>query len=277
MSHFAGLVIMTPDYSSTHELEDSLEKYDENLVMEEYSNGEVSDYDKIRFLGYYKKECNNHKQLFKKLYQNLVKEGKVASGMQDSEGYEDYLYRIANTYQQEYADLFKETYPEVWASFESIYKEYGKSWNGNRWRKNYLTGNFEEYSTYNPDSKYDYYCIGGRWDNGLKTKDGRFVNECRLGDIDWTDFKPEDYKEEEKETWSGEKYHELKDGIEWHFTKSDLMGYLVVDGEWFEQFEGLWFGMTANEISNEEWAKMFFEIVDKIPSDSVCYLCDFHI
>jgi hypothetical protein len=53
MSHFCGLVILTPSYSQSKNLEDSLAKYDENLKVPEYSNGEVSDFDKIRFIEYY--------------------------------------------------------------------------------------------------------------------------------------------------------------------------------------------------------------------------------
>ncbi len=37
MSHFCGLVIMTPNYLKNHTLEDSLAKYDENLDVPEYS------------------------------------------------------------------------------------------------------------------------------------------------------------------------------------------------------------------------------------------------
>ncbi|OQB10497.1 MAG: hypothetical protein BWY21_00256 [Parcubacteria group bacterium ADurb.Bin216] len=42
----------------------------------------------------------------------------------------------------------------------------------------------EGYSTYNPNSKWDWYSIGGRWDEKLVTKDGEQCNECPIPDID---------------------------------------------------------------------------------------------
>ena len=50
MSHFCGLVIMTPEYAENNGFEDSLEKYNENMEYEPYVSGEVSDYEKVNFL-----------------------------------------------------------------------------------------------------------------------------------------------------------------------------------------------------------------------------------
>ena len=55
MSHFCGLAIMTPEYAENNTFEDSLEKYNENIEYEPYVSGEVSDYEKVRFL-----ECYNN-------------------------------------------------------------------------------------------------------------------------------------------------------------------------------------------------------------------------
>jgi len=46
-------------------------------------------------------------------------------------------------------------------------------------------------STYNPNSKWDWYSVGGRWDNFLKTKNGEYVNECLVKDLDLTPNKEE--------------------------------------------------------------------------------------
>ena len=48
MSHFAGLVILTPSYGG--DLDESLKKYDENIEVDEYSKGEVSLFDKLSFI-----------------------------------------------------------------------------------------------------------------------------------------------------------------------------------------------------------------------------------
>lgn len=36
----------------------------------------------------------------------------------------------------------------------------------------------------NPNSKWDWYSLGGRWDGFLRTKNGKNVNHARIGDID---------------------------------------------------------------------------------------------
>lgn len=44
-----------------------------------------------------------------------------------------------------------------------------------------------EMTTYNPDSKWDWYEVGGRWAGHLKLKGGvnGGVNQAKAGDIDW--------------------------------------------------------------------------------------------
>ena len=47
------MVILTPEYAEFNGMDDSLAKYDENLECPEYCTGEVSDYDKVRFVEHY--------------------------------------------------------------------------------------------------------------------------------------------------------------------------------------------------------------------------------
>ena len=47
MSHFSGFVILTPDYAKKHNMDESLEKYSEDLKVPEYSTGAVSNIDKV--------------------------------------------------------------------------------------------------------------------------------------------------------------------------------------------------------------------------------------
>ena len=41
MSHFCGLVILTPEYAEFNGMDDSLAKYDENLEVEAHCKGQV--------------------------------------------------------------------------------------------------------------------------------------------------------------------------------------------------------------------------------------------
>lgn len=52
-------------------------------------------------------------------------------------------------------------------SFDELYQKYGDDWNNNQWRKN-EAGEWAEFTTYNPKSKWDWYQLGGRWNGFLK-------------------------------------------------------------------------------------------------------------
>jgi hypothetical protein len=53
-----------------------------------------------------------------------------------------------------------------------MYKKNGRSWNNNAWEKS-EDGVWQEWSTYNSDSKWDWYTVGGRWAGLLKLKKGK--------------------------------------------------------------------------------------------------------
>ena len=89
-------------------------------------------------------------------------------------------------------------------SFELLYDKYGYDWNSNEWRKN-DDGEWAEFSTYNPKSKWDWYQLGGRWSGeyfilkhgavgGVIGESGSFRNKTgidsiRFGDVDWEEMK----------------------------------------------------------------------------------------
>lgn len=76
----------------------------------------------------------------------------------------------------------------VYDSFEQCYGLHGKEWNSNRYRKD-EDDVWREYTTYNPDSKWDYYTLGGNWNDYLKLKPGKkgITRKSRIfGDIPGT-------------------------------------------------------------------------------------------
>lgn len=279
MSHFAGLVILTPEYRKNHDLDESLEKYSEEVEVPEYSRGEVSDFEKIKFLEYYLVKQNvKSTNVREKLYLELVEQKKkLPFSGETKEERDRCLYYTANENKERYIELFKEFNQCHFNRFDELYKLYGKNWNDGAWRINPISGKWEEYSTYNPYSVYDWYTTGGRWSDSMKTKYGEYVDECLLSDIDWTDFKPEDYEEKEETNIFGEKYHPLKDGVKWHFTKSNVPYCLFVDGEHISKGEMGWFGYSDDKMTEEEWAEKFFEVINRLPEDSSVTLVDFHI
>ncbi len=68
-------------------------------------------------------------------------------------------------------DYYIDENPELKGkSFEEIYALHGDSWNDNSWRKD-EEGVWQKYSTYNPNSKWDWHQLGGRWNGFFKLKD----------------------------------------------------------------------------------------------------------
>lgn len=117
MSHFTVMII-------GENPEDQLEPYAEDLKVDEYSRGLVSEEEKQSFIDYYTNKDNVN---ISKLTEN------------------------ANM------------------SFDELYKQYGEDWNGLHWRKD-ENGQWNDYSTYNPNSKWDWYSLGGRWSGAFITK-----------------------------------------------------------------------------------------------------------
>jgi len=85
-------------------------------------------------------------------------------------------------------------------TFDELYKLNGSDWNDNTWRYN-SEGVLEEFSTYNPDSKWDWYSEGGRWDGFFKLKNGKRANKALKKDIDFNAMK-ESIKEDSKKLWN---------------------------------------------------------------------------
>lgn len=133
MSHFTVLVINT---NGNQDVEESLAPYDENIEMDEYCKGAVDEDDLNSFRKYY-----------------------------TSPNAPDYSKDKVNG---EYPT--KDMPENASLSDQQLYEKFGEDWNGNRWK--FENGAFNEYTTYNPKSKWDWYQVGGRWAGFLKIKEG---------------------------------------------------------------------------------------------------------
>ena len=281
MSHFCGLVIMTPEYAENKTFEDSLEKYNENMECEPSVSGEVSDYEKVKFL-----ECYNNDKVDEYAIKNeFVDTHAGVEGFQSFEDFKNewgiddrkrYAYTLVYDHKEEYCKFFIEKFPELFAEFDNQYEEHGEDWNGSRWKKN-DNGVLEEWSTYNPDSKFDWYSLGGRWGKSIKTKSGEFVDECFLDEIDWSPFKSEDYEEEAKKDWSGKEYHPLKENVQYHYTENDVPFCVIIDGVWYERGKMGWWAFVSDEKEKGDWNEEFMALVKTLPEKSLVANYDFHI
>lgn len=81
-----------------------------------------------------------------------------------------YVEDVSEAEKQRMLDFYNERGCQ-YNTFESCYREKGNDWNDNRWKLE--DGVWKEYSTYNPDSKWDWYQLGGRWSGAfIKLKEG---------------------------------------------------------------------------------------------------------
>lgn len=119
-------------------------------------------------------------------------------------------------------------------------------------------------SQYNPDSKWDWWVIGGRWNGTIR-------NEYR-GDKDGGfNF--------------GDEFHRLSENaisasayLESIIEDESRTPYALVtpDGKWCEKGEMGWFGMSSNEKEPEDWKETVAIILEKYP-DAIVIGCDLHI
>jgi len=293
MSHFCGLVILTPEYAKTHGMDDSLAKYDEGIKMPEYRKYDLPDKDKLDFLEHYLIDNaeENGVQIranYKKFKLGFIKFMRGKKGYltqkqyqekyphaRDKESKGSWASGLIYENGDKFVEYFKQGYPEFWNKFEETYAQFGEDWNGNRWRKD-ENGVWAVYSTYNPDSKWDWYSTGGRWDKSIKTKSGEFVNECMFGEIDFEPYPDDCY--EDGEDWLGNPCKKLKEDYEWHYdNKNNIPFCIIIDGVWYERGDMGWWGIVANEKGTEEWNGEVSALLGKIPADSEVYNVDFHI
>lgn len=107
-------------------------------------------------------------------------------------------------------------------------------------------------STYNPDSKWDWYSVGGRWGGFLHYKDAD------------PDF------EETNVAY----IHELD--IEYLLEHIPFC-FVTEDGEWIEKGEMGWWCSVSNEKSEETWKQQFIDYVKSLDANCLVTVVDFHI
>jgi len=143
-------------------------------------------------------------------------------------------------------------------SFEEIYKIHGDDWNRNAWRPD-ENGVFQEYSNYNPKSKWDWYQLGGRWSGLIKLKEGAEGIEGESGVFD-------------NETGIDAAYKKDIANLD------QIRPFAVLkDGEWYERGEMGWWAIVANEKDTDVWEAELKKLLDGLPDDTLISIYDCHI
>ena len=124
-------------------------------------------------------------------------------------------------------------------------------------------GSGKSESTYNPESKWDWWRIGGRWNGDIQGES--------KGDGDGYNF--------------GEEFQQLKPNV---IPVSELLkdkgalndrtpfAVITPEGEWAERGKMGWWGAVHNGKDRHEWAKTVHRIYEKYP-DHIAVGLDLHI
>ena len=109
----------------------------------------------------------------------------------------------------------------------------------------YIGDNGELYSTYNPNSKWDWYKVGGRWSKILKTKNENYVNIAKKKNI---------------------------------LNLKEITSFaLVIDGKWYEKGKMGWWGLVSDKKEENEWEEEFRKLIDNLPNETLITIVDCHI
>lgn len=271
MSHFCVLVI-------GEDVDGQLLKYDENMEMPRYVK-----YTKEQLINRGKKEIMDFK---KRAYDVYLK---------DPEGY---AKKCVNP---EHMNYIKDVFPKKlkWTESE-IYADEIKFYEPGD-----IGENGEVYSTGNPNGKWDWYEIGGRWSGMLKLK--KSINGCINTDqaykreIDFTPSpdeikkakrfwelyvegdKPKNSDEEKivkNEFYNKEYYLKEYSSKDDYVTRSTEFSTFAVikNGTWYEKGEMGWFGMSsATHKESGKWDRSFFDKwIKNLPDDAFLTVVDCH-
>lgn len=166
---------------------------------------------------------------------------------------------------------------------------------------------------HNPNAKWDWYQVGGRWRGYFKLKDGAVGkmgesswqnagHEMPNGKadialacaIDWKGMKTENQihaeknwqshlekqEKEEKGYWPYAEYGIETDDTEESYKKrmNSVATFAVVkDGIWYERGKMGWFACVSNEKAQDQWDEEFDKLVMGLPDDILLTLVDCHI
>lgn len=159
------------------------------------------------------------------------------------------------------------------------------------------------YNYYNPNAKWDWWTVGGRWSNLLKKKDGTNCDSCLLSELDlsldtdsynhairfWEiNVEGQHLKEGENtdDYWSGYKSsyyidtYETKENYAEKMSKFSTFA-LLIDDQWYEQGSMGYFGVSSATSSTIESYYEFFdkklnELIETNPNATIT-IVDCHI
>lgn len=185
---------------------------------------------------------------------------------------------------------------------EDIYRDYLKRMEENEkepmshreYTENYTSAGLDSegnaLSVYNPDSKWDWYVIGGRWDECMETKSGKKVNYARIKDIAFKkEFTDRELVEAEVkysqlitkgDFYTPEYFQRKYPTLEAYLDSYNFSTYalLTSNGEWHEPGTMGWFGMSSAKPEDEsKFQSEYMQLINECDPEDWLVVVDCHI
>ena len=164
---------------------------------------------------------------------------------------------VSNNDKQEMMQFYTKRDKVKYRSFESCYKAHGRDWNYNRYRKD-RDGVWREYSRSNPNMKWDWYEVGGRFAGRLVLKEG--VKRNQPINFSWG------WSENDKSNIINERPYRADVALLGDIDNIDSLTAISVlkDGEWIDLAEGF-DGMPVKSY------------LEGMPGDTLITVVDYHM
>lgn len=215
MSHFVTLVFTKENRRTVEEL---LAPYDENIMYAPYVL-----YTREQAIAKIRKEIEDYKN---GPYTEYVSSPKK---YEESHPNAEHINYLKNKFPKKLEWTDDECYEDIKRSFD----------------EDMIEPNGDLLSIYNPNSKWNWYTIGGRFNNYLKTLSGKTTNEDYVSKIDWEDILP--------------------------------FAFVTPIGEWHERGKMGWWACVFNEKSHDNWKSEFKEFLGSLDEDTIVTVVDCHI
>ena len=214
MSHFCTYVFTKKNGRSVEEL---LAPYDENITVAPYV-----EYTREQAIVNVRKEIEEYKN------------GLYVKYLKDPKAYAENCNKKHLCYiRDKFPKKLNWTDDECYEDMKNYYSE------------DMIKPNGDLLSTYNPNSKWDWYTVGGRWNKCINTLDGRHVNEAFVHEVNWKDSTP--------------------------------FAFITPIGEWCEKGKMGWWAVVFNEKEKSNWETEFKKFVDGLDEDTMVTIVDCHI
>lgn len=234
MSHFAVMVI-----GEDHKKQ--LAKFDENLEIP-------------RYVKYTRQQLIDNKRNEIEDYKN----GTYATYLKDKEFYK------STCGNQRHINYLEHEFPKkLNFSDEQLYKEAVKDY-----KSEDIGEEGEIYSTYNPESKWDWYVVGGRFAGLLKLKDEVKATPPNFS-YGWN--------EGEKQKVMSENRSDIAKKGDVSNINDIVCFALLKDGIWFERGKMGWWALVTNEKNKDVWESEFKKLTNALPENTLITIVDCHI